>query len=111
MHDLCSRCASLRPQHHQNGRVGHMSAMVKLDDFYWRYPSFGDAASNPWSLNGINLEVAKGEFFGLTGPSGAGKTTTCKAIMGIIPHGSKIPFQRYNEHLRGTVWVDGELVT
>lgn len=88
-----------------------MSAMVKLEDFHWRYPSFGDAASNPWSLNGINLEVEKGEFFGLTGPSGAGKTTTCKAIMGIIPHGSKIPFQRYNEYLRGTVWVDGELVT
>jgi energy-coupling factor transport system ATP-binding protein len=91
--------------------MDNMSAMVKLEDFYWRYPSFGDAASNPWSLNGINLEVGKGEFFGLTGPSGAGKTTTCKAIMGIIPHGAKIPFQRYNDHLRGSVWVDGELVT
>jgi energy-coupling factor transporter ATP-binding protein EcfA2 len=88
-----------------------MSTMVKLEDFHWRYPSFGDAASNPWSLNGINLEVGRGEFIGITGPSGAGKTTTCKAIMGIVPHGAKIPFQLYNEHLQGSVWVDGELVT
>jgi len=88
-----------------------MTTMVKVEGFYWRYPSFGDAADNPWALKGIDLEVEQGEFLGITGPSGAGKTTLCKAIMGIIPHGVKIPFQNYNAHIQGSVTVDGELVT
>ncbi len=88
-----------------------MSAMVRVQDLFWRYPAFGDAEENPWTLKGINLEIEKGEFFGITGPSGAGKTTTCKAMMGIIPHGLKIPFRYFNHHLKGQVWVDGELVT
>jgi len=85
--------------------------MVKVENFHWRYPSFGGLADNPWTLKGINLEIERGEFFGIAGPSGAGKTTACKAIVGIIPHGLKIPFRFYNHHLRGSVWVDGELVT
>jgi len=88
-----------------------MSSMIELQDFHWRYPSFGDVAENPWALKGIDLEIKKGEFFGITGPSGAGKTTTCKAIVGIIPHGLKIPFRYYNNHIKGSVLVDGELVT
>jgi len=88
-----------------------MSSMIELQDFHWRYPSFGDVAENPWALKGIDLEIKKGEFFGITGPSGAGKTTTCKAIAGIIPHGLKIPFRYYNNHIKGSVLVDGELVT
>jgi len=87
-----------------------MSSMIELQDFHWRYPSFGDVAENPWALKGIDLEIKKGEFFGITGPSGAGKTTTCKAIVGIIPHGLKIPFRYYNNHIKGSVLVDGELV-
>src|SRR6185369_10433227 len=35
-------------------------------------------------LNGISLEVEKGEIFGLLGPNGAGKTTTIKCILSLI---------------------------
>ena len=34
-------------------------------------------------LNGLNLEVAHGEFFGLMGPSGSGKTTLLNLIAGL----------------------------
>jgi putative ABC transport system ATP-binding protein len=34
-------------------------------------------------LNGLNLEVATGEFFGLMGPSGSGKTTLLNLIAGL----------------------------
>ncbi|QCX34167.1 ABC transporter ATP-binding protein [Caloramator sp. E03] len=36
------------------------------------------------ALDGINLEVKKGEIFGFLGPNGAGKTTTIKLITGIL---------------------------
>lgn len=35
------------------------------------------------ALDGIELDVAEGEFFCLLGPSGAGKTTTLKTIAGL----------------------------
>ena len=85
--------------------------MVRVHDLHWRYPGFGEAQENPWTLQGIELQVRKGEFYGLTGPSGAGKTTLCRCIVGLIPHGIKVPFQRYSHHLRGSVWVDGTLIT
>jgi len=36
-------------------------------------------------LNGVNLEIERGEKVGVIGESGCGKTTTMKAIMGILP--------------------------
>ncbi|EAC8088338.1 ATP-binding cassette domain-containing protein, partial [Listeria monocytogenes] len=33
-------------------------------------------------LTNMTLEIAKGEIFGLIGPSGAGKTTLVKTIIG-----------------------------
>ena len=34
-------------------------------------------------MNGINLEIAEGEFIVLLGPSGCGKTTTLRCIAGL----------------------------
>lgn len=36
------------------------------------------------ALNGVDLEVAKGDFFGLLGPNGAGKTTTIGIITSLV---------------------------
>jgi lipopolysaccharide export system ATP-binding protein len=36
-------------------------------------------------VNGVNLEVKRGEIVGLLGPNGAGKTTTFYMIVGIVP--------------------------
>jgi ABC-2 type transport system ATP-binding protein len=36
------------------------------------------------ALDGLNLEVARGETFGFLGPNGAGKTTTLKLLMQLI---------------------------
>jgi ABC-2 type transport system ATP-binding protein len=35
------------------------------------------------AVDGISLEVARGDFFGFLGPNGAGKTTTINAIVGL----------------------------
>lgn len=37
-------------------------------------------------LNGVNLKVGQGEKIGLVGEAGCGKTTTMKAILGILPN-------------------------
>ncbi|HKX75620.1 MAG TPA: ABC transporter ATP-binding protein [Acidimicrobiia bacterium] len=36
-------------------------------------------------LNGVDLELARGELIGIIGPNGAGKSTMLKALFGLIP--------------------------
>jgi energy-coupling factor transport system ATP-binding protein len=82
---------------------------IDIRDLYWRYPAF-IGAENPWALCGVNIQVERGEFLGITGPSGAGKTTICKAIVGLIPHGTKIPLRMINHHIKGRVTVLDHMV-
>src|ERR1700676_1213003 len=37
------------------------------------------------AVDGLNLEVRRGSFFGFLGPNGAGKTTTIRMLMGLAP--------------------------
>ena len=37
------------------------------------------------AVDGLDLDVADGEIFGLVGPDGAGKTTTIRMLTGILP--------------------------
>ena len=36
------------------------------------------------ALDGIDLEVNKGEIYGFIGPNGAGKTTTLRILLGFL---------------------------
>ncbi len=36
------------------------------------------------ALDGVNLEIKKGEVYGFIGPNGAGKTTTIRILLGIL---------------------------
>ena len=36
------------------------------------------------ALNGLDLEIEKGDIFGFIGPNGAGKSTTMKIVAGLL---------------------------
>ena len=44
-------------------------------------------------LHGVDLDVAEGEIVSLLGRNGVGRSTTCKAIMGLVPASGTIRFR------------------
>ncbi|MBM4429467.1 MAG: ATP-binding cassette domain-containing protein [Chloroflexi bacterium] len=54
--------------------------LVHIDNLSYQYPRAKDLA-----LRDVNLSVRRGEFLGLVGPTGAGKTTLCLALSGVVP--------------------------
>ena len=55
-------------------------------------------------LNGLSLDVHKGEVIVIIGPSGCGKTTVTRLLNGLAPH-------FFPGELEGEVWVDGLCVS
>ncbi len=54
--------------------------LVTLDNVSYIYPR----AEKP-AVHDVTLDIGKGEFLGLIGPTGAGKTTFCLSLSGIVP--------------------------
>lgn len=70
-------------------------ALIELSDFWWKYTS-----SEDWVLRGIDLKVNRGELLAITGPSGAGKTSLCMSLNGLVPH-------TFRGAMKGSVVVEG----
>jgi energy-coupling factor transporter ATPase len=55
--------------------------VLSIENLSYAYPNTDAPA-----LNDVSLSVNKGEFVVICGPTGAGKTTLCRCILGLIPH-------------------------
>jgi putative ABC transport system ATP-binding protein len=66
--------------------------MIRTEDLHKIYP-MGDVEVK--ALDGVDLEIAKGEFIGIMGPSGSGKTTLLH-MLGILDHPTT-----------GKIYIDG----
>lgn len=55
--------------------------MIQLNRLTYRYPNTEKPA-----LDDVNLAIPKGNFVGIVGANGAGKTALCYALSGFIPH-------------------------
>ena len=59
-----------------------MENILEIEDLYVSYKTFGGIAR---AVNNLNLVVQKGEYLGLVGETGAGKTTTALSILKLLP--------------------------
>ena len=70
--------------------------MIEIQELTFKYSG---AKKN--ALENISLEIQKGDFVGIIGESGAGKTTFCNCLNGLIPY-------HYTGDFYGSVKVEGQ---
>ena len=77
-----------------------MNALISVRGLGFAYPELEPGAEAPWILEHVELDIERGEFLSIMGPTGAGKSTLCLALVGIVP-------QSTGGLIRGEVRVDG----
>ncbi len=63
----------------QTGAGAGTPPRIEMRDVRFRY-----APGEPWVLDGVNLSIEPGESVAIVGPSGGGKTTLLKLLLGIF---------------------------
>ena len=79
----------------------HSDTIVNVSGFVKRY-------KNQVAVQGVDVEIRKGEIYGLIGPDGAGKSSLMKAIAGVLTYdegtvevfGTKVDSERAAERVK-----------
>ena len=74
-----------------DAKLPNLKGQVSMDKVSFRYSD-----TDPWVLTDFNLDIAPGEMITLTGPSGGGKTTLMKLMLGLY------------DPVKGSVRIDGQ---
>ncbi len=62
-----------------------MAPLVAIDGLHYAYPPLTPGEDSPFVLRGVSLSLEEGECLALLGRTGAGKSTLCLTLNGIIP--------------------------
>lgn len=66
-----------------------MSPVLSITNVGVRFAGSDVATARP-AVDGVSLDIQRGEIFGIVGESGSGKSTLANAVMGLLPGNSKI---------------------
>ncbi len=66
------------------GSAGSTAAVLRLEGLQVRYPG-----AERSTLDGLDLTLAAGDRLALVGPSGCGKSTVARAVLQLLPPGSR----------------------
>lgn len=85
------------------------TTLVEFPSPVIRVTGFHKSYGNIQAVRGIDLEINRGEIFGLIGPDGAGKSSLMKALAGVLTFdagevevfGQKIDSERSAEQIKG----------
>lgn len=109
MSDIAIKIENLKKQY-KLGAIGGQTLNAELQSWWARkrgkedpnlkigqdYSNFGESF---YALNGINLEIKKGEALGIIGGNGAGKSTLLKIL------------SRVTAPTEGDIWIDGRIAS
>jgi len=109
MSDTAIKIENLRKQY-KLGAIGGQTLNAELQSWWARVRGkedpnmkIGQSAENFgesfWALDGINLEIKKGEAVGIIGGNGAGKSTLLKIL------------SRVTAPTEGDIWIDGRIAS
>lgn len=109
MSDIAIKIENLRKQY-KLGAIGGRTLNAELQSWWARkrgkedpnlkigqdYSNYGETF---WALDGINLEIKKGEAVGIIGANGAGKSTLLKIL------------SRVTAPTEGDIWINGRIAS
>lgn len=109
MSDLMIKIENLKKQY-KLGTIGGQTLNAELQSWWARKrgkedpnlkigQDYSNADEKFWALNGINLEVKKGEALGIIGHNGAGKSTLLKIL------------SRVTAPTEGDIWLNGRVAS
>src|SRR5262245_54355147 len=87
--DLCShgRQTASVPSGKRKEHLKELSPLLQIRDLEVR---FRHATADTIAVAGVDLEIREGEFFGLVGETGAGKSLTASAALRLLPPSAEV---------------------
>ncbi len=107
MSDIAIKIENLKKRY-RLGAIGGQTLNAELQSWWARKQGkedpnlmigqdYNNKTETFWALNGINLEIRKGEAVGIIGANGAGKSTLLKIL------------SRVTAPTEGDIWIDGRI--
>ncbi|HEY1753342.1 MAG TPA: ABC transporter ATP-binding protein [Caulobacteraceae bacterium] len=83
--ELKRELAAVAEDRPTSGGAGFPDGAVVFEDVSFHHPAQGGDGPSARGVDGLDMTLRPGDFLGVGGPSGAGKTTFADLLVGLIP--------------------------